>query len=190
MQERWGKGAVRGSSGSWNPQQLRPRLPLLIPHRASLNQPQRSSYHGAWCLQPSPRQQSHGDAAPVSTLTQWSRNHPLGPRTTSVASSLQNTRMPLPRRGRLCCQLWEKTARVAIYTLNCKLGKNSTSSFWSSFKPRCRKRLFLEEKIFLPTHRSENGHLPGGEEERQPHTKVKYTHFSTSPAQDVHQEPD
>ena len=121
-------GGAWSCSGSWNPQQLRPRLPLLIPHQASLNQPQPSSCHGAWCLQPSPRQQNHGDAAPVSILTQWSRNHPLGPRTTFVVSSLQNTRMPLPRRGRLCCQLWEKTARVAIYTLNCKLGKNSTSS--------------------------------------------------------------
>lgn len=85
----------------------------------------------------------------VSILTQWSRNPSLGLRTTLVVSSLQSARNPLPPRGRFCCQLWEKTARVAIYTLNGKLGKNSTSSLVQLPTP-LQKELILGREDFPP----------------------------------------
>lgn len=65
-------------------------------------------------------------------------------------SFVQNARMPLPWRGWLCCQLWEKTARVAIYTLNCKLGKNSISSLVQLQTPLQKEIIFGREDF--PPH--------------------------------------
>lgn len=61
---------------------------------------------------------------------------------------------------------------------------------WSSFKPHCRKRSFLEEKIFLPPYRFAYSHFPRGEEERQSHAKVKHIPFSTPRPRKAHQNPD
>lgn len=94
---------------------------------------------------------NHGDAAPVCILTQWSGNHSLGLRATfRSVSSVQNARMPLPGRGRVCCQLWEKTARVAIYTLNCKLGKNSACSLVQLQTPLQKEIIFGREDFPPP----------------------------------------
>lgn len=60
---------------------------------------------------------------------------------------------------------------------------------WSKFKPHCRKRSFLEEKIFLPTYRFAYGHFPRGEEERQSHAKVKPIPFSIPRPRKAHQNP-
>lgn len=104
-------------------------------------------------------------------------------------SFVQNARMPLPWRGWLCCQLWEKQPELLFTPWIASWVKIALAA-WSSFKPHCRKRLFLEEKIFLPTHRSENGHLPGGEEETIPRKGEKYPPFSTCLPKTAHQETD
>lgn len=132
---------------------------------------------------------NHGDVAPVCILTQWSGNHSLGLRATFVLFPL--CKMP----ECLCLEEVESVVSCGkkqpelLFTLWTASWVKIVLAAWSRFKPHCRKRSFLEEKIFLPTYRFAYGHFPRGEEERQSHAKVKPIPFSTPRPRKAHQNP-